>query len=76
MSRQKAIVRRLSSTETLASVNIICTDKTGTLTENKLKVEYLILNTPELKVIEANNLAEAKSELFEKTLLIKDILDI
>ncbi len=70
MSRQKAIVRRLSSTETLASVNIICTDKTGTLTENKLKVEYLILNTPELEVLDLNALPKEQSDLFENSLMI------
>lgn len=41
MSRRRALVRRLPSVETLGSTNVICTDKTGTLTVGEMTVREL-----------------------------------
>lgn len=38
MAKRKALVRRLAITESVGTVDVICTDKTGTLTEGKMKV--------------------------------------
>jgi H+-transporting ATPase len=53
LSKKQAIVTRLSTIEELAGVDILCTDKTGTLTENKLTLgdPFCLDGTPADKVI-------------------------
>lgn len=48
MSRHNVIVKRLEAVETLGGTNVICTDKTGTLTQNKIEVSSIF--TPDGKV--------------------------
>jgi Ca2+-transporting ATPase len=50
MARRKALINRLSAVETLGATNIICTDKTGTLTENQMTVTEIALELGLIRV--------------------------
>jgi P-type E1-E2 ATPase len=43
LAKNKALVKQLASVETLGCVNVICTDKTGTLTKNEMTVKNIWL---------------------------------
>lgn len=61
--KQKGLVRRLASTETLGGVTVICTDKTGTLTEGKMTVTSIVTADQELSSDQLHNKTFLQSQV-------------
>jgi P-type Ca2+ transporter type 2C len=50
MARKQALVKKLSSVETLGSASVVCTDKTGTLTKSEMTIETIVTPSGEVEI--------------------------
>lgn len=68
MVKRHALIRRLSSVETLGSATVICSDKTGTLTQNVMTVTRLWVDGTDVEITGTGNSAEGDFRLDGKVI--------
>ncbi len=78
MGKRNALVKQILSVETLGSTTVICTDKTGTLTQNRLHVEKLYLDFAEIASCEQERFSAspAADTLLEIMGLCNDVIQL
>ena len=72
MAQENAVIRKLQAVEGLGSVSVICSDKTGTLTQNRMTVRQLFVNGKTIPAAEADFKDSAQEALLRTALLCSD----
>lgn len=82
LSKRQVIIKQMEAVETLGATNIICTDKTGTLTEDKMQVHTLVFEDDAISEIQNKdtiyfedlNQAEAFNAMLKTSILCNNVI--
>lgn len=72
LSKENAIIKNLKSVESLGCVSVICSDKTGTLTQNKMTVKKVYINNEVFNEKDLNASGMGESLLIKEAILCND----
>ncbi|MGL4998773.1 MAG: cation-translocating P-type ATPase [Cetobacterium sp.] len=76
MAKENAIIKKLHSVESLGCVSVICSDKTGTLTQNKMKVKQLYVDKRNIDADKIDLNSKIEMGLLRAAILCSDAVNI
>lgn len=75
MAKEHAIIKKLHSVESLGCISVICSDKTGTLTQNKMTVRQLYVGDEVIETGEIDLNSKVETELLRSAILCSDAVN-